>query len=265
VCPFHAWSYHIDGSIANIPSADGFSGLDLSTLGLVRLPTKERHGLVWVALTPGIDFDVASYLGPDLDEELGSWELNNLISERMGVATEDANWKLLVNGFLEGYHVGKLHPKSVAPYIRQNMGPFKPFGRHCRLANVRYRYKGQGKPLDAKFLYGVTGMYVLHPNTIVIWHGTHFERYSMFPVPGDPGRSVCHVNLLVRPEAHADKAKWDENWKLVHGTIFGEDFAMARVAQAGFSAGILDHLILGRNEPCVQHFHQQLVAALSEA
>lgn len=264
MCPYHAWTYRIDGSLLGIPHKEGFSGIDTRTLGLVELPLEERHGFAWVILTPGAAIDVASYLG-DLDAEFTSWSLNRMVSERMWCSTDDANWKLLVAGFLENYHLTTLHKQSVAPYIKNNLAAFKQFGRHGRLTNARTRYTGLGKPLDDQFLYGVSVLYLVFPNTAFVWHGTHFERFSLFPVPGQPGRTVTQINLVVTPETLENKAKWDENCSLITGTILGEDYSMARSTQAGLTAGLLDSFVFGKNEPVVQHFHKQVLTELNNA
>lgn len=261
VCPYHAWTYRIDGSLNGIPNRDGFSGLDNSKMGLKELPLEQRHGFAWIVLTPESKIDVASYLG-DLDREFNSWDLGGMTSERTWSSTDDANWKLLMAGYLENYHLTTLHKTSVAPFIKNNLAAFKSFGPHARLTNARTRYKGLGKPLDDNFLYGVSVNYFVFPNTAFVWHGTHFERFSLFPDTRNPGRTLSQINIVVASESIDDKDKWDKNQALIDGTILGEDYSMARSSQLGLSAGMVQEFVLGRNEPVVQHFQKQLVAQM---
>jgi phenylpropionate dioxygenase-like ring-hydroxylating dioxygenase large terminal subunit len=261
-CPYHAWSYSSDGTLVGIPNDDGFENIDRSLYGLVELPCEDRHGFVWASLTADATFDAAEFLG-DLDEELGSWGLDRSILVKSTRVVVDANWKLLIDGFLETYHVRFLHSVSVAPYIHSNLGVFNEYGRHGRMANVRTRYEGANRPLDDDFLYGVGGVYVLFPNTVILWHGTHHERYTFTPHPGNPGRTDCDIELLAPAGSQDLTDKWERNWELVISTITGEDFPMAISSQAGFAAGYPDHFVFGRNEPFVQHFHRQLKAELA--
>ena len=50
-CPYHSWTYGLDGKLRGIPQPAGFEGVDRSKLGLVELPAWERFGLIWVATT----------------------------------------------------------------------------------------------------------------------------------------------------------------------------------------------------------------------
>lgn len=261
VCPYHAWTYRIDGSLIGVPNRDGFSGMDISNMGLKELPLEQRHGFAWIILTAESKIDVASFLG-DLDKEFQSWDLGSMTSERTWSSTDDANWKLLMSGYLENYHLTTLHKTSVAPFIKNNLAAFKSFGPHGRLTNARTRYKGLGKPLDDSFLYGVSVNYFIFPNTAFLWHGTHFERFSLFPDTRNPGRTLTQINIVVAPESIENKDKWDKNQALIDGTILGEDYSMARSSQLGLSAGILREFVLGRNEPVVQHFQKQLLAQM---
>ena len=121
-CPYHAWTYRADGSLSNIPYDEGFEGLDRSTMGLVELPVEERHGLIWVVLAPGQPIDVASHLGA-LDEELASYAIGDYLVERSTILRADLNWKIVVDGFLETYHLRFLHSSTVGPYIKTNLAP----------------------------------------------------------------------------------------------------------------------------------------------
>src|SRR5688572_22053553 len=49
VCPYHGWTYELNGSLRHIPHAEGFPGLDKEQHGLAPLRAVERHGLVFVS------------------------------------------------------------------------------------------------------------------------------------------------------------------------------------------------------------------------
>ena len=97
-------------------------------MGLVPLACEVRHGLVWAMVTPGATIDVAGFLGETLDGELSGWSLDGFVVERSTSLAEDANWKLIIDGFLETYHLRFLHAATVGPHIHSNLSPFQAYG-----------------------------------------------------------------------------------------------------------------------------------------
>jgi len=100
-CPYHAWSYRLDGSLRSIPGEAGFRTLDRDEHGLVDFPTEVRHGLVWTVPIPGADLVVTAYLGPQLDRELAGHHLDQHLTVHDTVVMEPVNWKMVLDGFLE--------------------------------------------------------------------------------------------------------------------------------------------------------------------
>ena len=104
VCPYHGWSYKSDGSLLKIPREEGFLDLDMQDHGLTALPAEERHGFIWVVAIPGATIDVAAHLG-EMDAEIASYGTAEMVLERETVLAERLNWKFVLDGFLEVYHL----------------------------------------------------------------------------------------------------------------------------------------------------------------
>lgn len=264
-CPYHAWSYRIDGTLRKVSYEECFGDPGDAATGLVELPVEERHGLVWVVMTPGADIDVARHLG-GLDEELASYGLDGYVVERDTVLKADLNWKIVVDGFLETYHIKFLHTRTIGPYIRTNLTPFEAFGPHGRMVGVRDSYaEVLGKSADdADCMPHIAVIYQLFPNTILVWQADHFEAWLIFPEGDRPDRSTSRVMLLA-PHPTRDDAEqrvWDLNWKILMQTVLEEDFPVGETMQRAFASGAQDHLTFGRNEPALQHFHRSLADAL---
>ncbi len=265
VCPFHAWSYERDGRLRGISYPEGFTGVDRAQYGLSRLAAEERHGFVWVVPTPGTAIDVGAWLGVDLDRELSQWALARCVCERATHFANATNWKLVMDGFLEDYHLAVLHKQTVGPYFARNLHRFDAFGRHGRLVPVRANIAQVRDlpPEQVDLLHRVIVIYVLFPNALLIWQNDHFEFWTVFPDPKDVGR--CRVTArLLAPSAEvveSERALWDRNWKILMDTVEREDWAAARGIQAGLERGGQTHFLFGRNEIALQHFHRQLAAA----
>ena len=108
-CPYHGWTYRTDGRLIGVPEGRGFPGLDKSQLGLMPASVEIFHGLVFVNLDPD-----AAPLAPalaGLDEKLAPYGIERL--ERFGdfdTSSQPANWKIVADNYLEGYHVPIAHP-----------------------------------------------------------------------------------------------------------------------------------------------------------
>jgi phenylpropionate dioxygenase-like ring-hydroxylating dioxygenase large terminal subunit len=263
-CPYHAWSYDRNGRLRKIQYDDGFVGVDRDERSLVELPVVERHGLVWAqpGASAGATLDVAGYLGA-LDEELSSFGMHHYVHERTDVLRQPFNWKLVVDGFLETYHIRFLHRATIGPYINSNFALFDPFGLHARMIGLRASYRQnviEAAPDAREFLPHIAIIYLIFPNTVLVWQSDHFEVWSVFPDGAAPDRMVARATLLApsRPQTEAETLHWDKNWKILMKTVLEEDFVIAKTIQHGFESGVRTHAVFGRQEATLQHYHTML-------
>ena len=98
VCPYHQWTYGLDGALRNIPVREGFETLDTEKLGLVALPTEVRHGLVWSQATPNEPMDLDGHLA-GLGNDLDTFNMADFIFVAQGVKTISCNLKLVQDAF----------------------------------------------------------------------------------------------------------------------------------------------------------------------
>ena len=266
-CPYHGWTYGLDGALAGIPEQGSFPGIDKSTHGLMPLPAGERHGMIFVRLSPGepLEIGVDAHLS-GLGEEFGAYGFERYSHFASETMTPAINWKFGIDTFLEAYHLPALHRATVAPLIRGNLGSFEAFGDHGRLTFARHSSAAWDEKPDSEWevLPHIVVVYRLFPNTIVVFQSDHLETWRM--LPGEtPDRSVIEFALYSPEPATTDKARayWKKNYDLAIKTVLDEDFALGERMQRGFMSGLQAEVIYGRNEPALIHFHQRLQAALS--
>src|SRR5262245_32820582 len=101
-CPYHGWSYNIDGSLKSATHEASFGEFDHLDRGLVQLPVEERHGFIWMIDNPEAEIDVAAWLGPEMDAILGSYGMEKHVCVHSGSFEEPSNWKVLQDAFLDG-------------------------------------------------------------------------------------------------------------------------------------------------------------------
>ena len=106
-CPFHGWTYALDGGLRGATRMGATRGFRHAGMGLVELRAAERGGFAFVALsddTPGID----EWLGA-FDALHAPWRLGELVTTRRRELEVACNWKLFLEVFNESYHLEFVH------------------------------------------------------------------------------------------------------------------------------------------------------------
>jgi phenylpropionate dioxygenase-like ring-hydroxylating dioxygenase large terminal subunit len=271
-CPYHAWTYDLSGKLMGIPDERCFADARVERSSLVELPICEKHGLVWVIPTPAVhgstDFDIDPWLG-GLGPELASFKFESWAFYDKQVIPETMNWKILVDTFNEGYHIGFLHRDSLREILHGNVTDFEAYGLNHRLTFPRKKLERlKNEPEDSwNLMWNTTLVYSLFPNTILLVQGDHVELARIFPREGRTDRAVMDLGLYVpeTPKTDDERTHWDKNMRLVLDVVTGEDFPTGRSIQLGLTSGAQTHLVYGRNEPAMIHYHQSIQTALSSA
>jgi phenylpropionate dioxygenase-like ring-hydroxylating dioxygenase large terminal subunit len=269
VCPYHAWTYDLAGRVRGIPDERCFAGVREERPSLTPLPLCERYGLVWVIPTParaGTEyFDIDPYLA-GLGPELGSYGFESWSFYDKRVVPETMNWKILVDTFNEGYHIGFLHRDSLREVLYGNVTDFEAFGLNHRLVMPRKkleRLRSQPEP-SWDLMWNTTLIYALFPNTLLVLQGDHVELARIFPSEGRVDRALMELALYIpkAPTTDEERTHWDKNMQLVLDVVTGEDFPTGRTMQIGLASGAQTRVVYGRNEPAMIHYHQSLRSAL---
>jgi Rieske 2Fe-2S family protein len=110
VCPYHGWSYDLDGTLRAAPrlAAD----LDRRGYGLAQLPAVDWHGWLFVNAT-GTAGSFAEHLGT-LERHVGAYRPERLTVKARHMYEVAANWKIIVENYHECYHCPLIHPELCA-------------------------------------------------------------------------------------------------------------------------------------------------------
>ena len=259
VCPFHGWTYALDGRLQRIHHESGFPDLDKSTHGLVPLRVHERSGIVFVTQD-------ASAKERDPGEGLP-----DLISaDQVVIDTHDnetdVNWKVSVEGAIEGYHIRFGHPETFYPYGYDNLNIVEHSGRNSRVTfPFRRIEKLADVPAAERRIEGrVTYVYHLFPNALVTVLSHHTILVVLEPIAPGRTRSVAYsLAHTAGDAAAAETAKRDASF--VTQTGAPEDRALAESVQRNVVSEANEHFIYGHFEKAIVHFHRNLQAALEES
>jgi phenylpropionate dioxygenase-like ring-hydroxylating dioxygenase large terminal subunit len=265
VCPYHAWSYDTEGKLRGRPDDRSFAGFDKDGIGLRPLPVVEKYGMIWVASAPGAAFDIDALLG-GVQRDLAEYKLGTWHHYETRELTRKLNWKIVVDTFLETYHLQYLHTNTVSPILHSNTTTFDAFGPSLRMVAAR-RTIDQLRDVPVEqwnVIPLIAGIYVLFPNTVFIMQGDHVETWHVYPSGDGVNEATMRVSFYTPEAPTTEKARlhWDRNFKLLMDTVELEDFPLAEGIQRGFHSPAQEAIHFGRNEPALQHFHKSVKQAL---
>lgn len=259
-CRYHGWTYGLDGRLAHVPHEHGFPGLDRALHGLVPVDSvAERQGVVFVTQEPGGPTDT----GLDALPPLVPCDQRLFAQRESSVA---ANWKIFLEGFLEGYHIRSTHPKSFLPFGFDNLTLVERFGRNSR---VTFPFKRIEKlaaiPEAERRVEGaVTFVYQLFPNAIVAVLSHHTVLSVLEPVSLSETRLVSYLLARLPSGDEASAAAAARDAAFVGQTGAAEDREVVEAIQRGVASGANQHFSYGRFEAAIAHFHRSLCELLQE-
>jgi phenylpropionate dioxygenase-like ring-hydroxylating dioxygenase large terminal subunit len=262
VCPYHGWSYNIDGKLRGMTYPAGFPGLDKEAHGLVRLAVAERYGMVFVLPTPGLTFDIDEFLGP-LMVDLETLGLSNHVLMETRTYHRRMNWKLQVDAALETYHFHYLHEGTLEGYY-PNIGVLDWAKPHARIVvPKRSMLKLLGTdPATWNLPENSALLYSIFPNVGVFVGGGNAHVLCTFPVDADT--TILYGGMLV-PSGAADE-RTVELRKFYHDHYWRsqtEDMVIAESVQVSLRSGANKELLFGRQEYLVGRFHAAMKDALN--
>lgn len=260
VCPYHAWTYRLDGKLLALPRPETFPGLEKAAHSLIELPSLESGGLIWFAPAENADFADAAKLG----EDFAAFGMEDLFLFRRKTHSVAGNWKLIMDAFLESYHVTRLHANTIGPFFKDGITAGDMIGPHARSAVGRLEDLDTVDLTDMEAMRRViTFAYQLLPATIIIPSPDYVNVMVLMP---DAHNHTLVEDFMLIPEAPAtDKARdhWERSWALLDGGVFAsEDFRAAELGQQGLESGAIPELTLGTLETGIRRFHETVQGVL---
>ncbi|MBV9622786.1 MAG: aromatic ring-hydroxylating dioxygenase subunit alpha [Acidobacteria bacterium] len=255
-CPYHGWTYGLDGSLKGVPDFDGVKDFERRENGLVPLAAAVWEKFVFVHLDPN---------PPSLDEYLGNMvdEFKPLKLAELHFAgrrewTIDCNWKVFVDNYLDGgYHVPYLH-KSLNSVLSYANYTITCGGRYCLQSSP---IEGNGEALTASVRKGQALYYWLYPNFMLNWYEGYLDTNLVLPL--DIGKTRVIFEFYFNDVSQTAEPNNQKSMD-ISGRIQEEDQAICAAVQRGVKSRAYGSGRLSvRREAGENLFHKLLHADLS--
>jgi phenylpropionate dioxygenase-like ring-hydroxylating dioxygenase large terminal subunit len=217
--------------------------------------------LIFVSLDPAATIDLDTWLGPELTTLLEALALDRCYHHSTRWL-DGPNWKVVVDGYLEGYHFASLHKNTVFRTNFSNTAAFDAWGPHQRnsfalrpIADAVDQPRESWDPATS-----VGAIYWLFPG-LAIAGGWRQQVAVSLVLPGttwDSSRTEQLILLRHSPADDEELKSADHTRDWFHDVVLDEDYAAGYGVQRGLAALAGQEFVFGRNEPGVQHFHRVL-------
>jgi choline monooxygenase len=265
-CPYHAWSYKLDGSLSVAPGAQTLECFKKEEFGLRPIQVEEFCSLVFVNLDPSAP-PLAQASG-NLASEIQRYapDLNSLTFAHRLEYTIQANWKAVVDNFLECRHCPIAH-KDFCSLVEMDTYKVDTFGIYSSHMAKAGRSDNSA--------YGVAGATVTDHAVWFLWPNMALMRYpgrGNFMVwqfiPAGPETTHERFDFFFEtPQPTVEEAKAIE---YINSVLQSEDISLVESVQRGmrtpaYERGryLIDRVRTGLSEHAVHHFHSLLIDAYS--
>lgn len=246
-CRYHAWTYGLDGRLIGAPNVLSDEQFERAFFGLLPVALEIWEGLIWLNL--GDDpASIAEQLNEPIIERFGGYaafaryDVGNLkVGKRIAYDVQ-ANWKLVLENFMECYHCGPMHPEFCRLLPGYKTGDVSDYvnGEAVSLAENVEAFTITGKasrpplpgllPEDLRHYYG----FVLQPNVLLNLLHDHVVMHWL--IPNGPGRTVIMCDWLFDPQVMA-RADFDPMDAVeIFDIVNRQDWEVCELTQLGMGS-----------------------------
>jgi len=238
-CPYHAWTYSLDGTLRGAPNMQDVAGFDKASWSLKPAALADWRGFLFVNLADDPQPFVTSL--PALDGKFEHWPLAELASVHQTVYEVEANWKLFFHNYSECYHCPTVHPhlNKLTPYrnTENDLDEGPVLGGPMQLSNPQGSMTTHGVRCAAPFPglsdeeRGRVYYYTLFPSAFLSLHPDYVLVHRAQPLAIDRTRIVCdwyfHAGAIATPDFDPQPAIdfWDltnrQDWELCANAYHG--------------------------------------------
>jgi phenylpropionate dioxygenase-like ring-hydroxylating dioxygenase large terminal subunit len=271
-CPYHAWTYALDGRLIGVPNKSDYPGLDPAELGLVPVEIESWRGFLFVRLETGGP-SVAEMMAPH-DQEVAPYRFEALRAlGRVTLRPRAVNWKNVADNYSDGLHIPVAHPGltrlfgrgytiEASDHVDRMAGELieRPSTNPSERAYQAFLPEAAHLPpeLRRRWLY-----FKLWPNVAFDIYPDQVDFMQFLPV--SPTKTLIREISYALPDSRREMriARY-LNWR-INRRVNDEDSALIAGVQQGMASRSWTPGPLGESEVCLRSFARKIRRLIPEA
>jgi len=271
-CPYHGWTYGLDGRLIGVPGKSDYPDLDMGAHGLVSVELEVWRGFIFVRLAGG-GLSVATMMAP-YEELIAPYRFEELSAlGRVTLRPRPVNWKNVADNYSDGLHIAVAHRGltrlfggnygvEAEEYVDRMWGVIaeQPSSKLSERMYQRVLPRVEHLPAEAqrRWLY-----FKLWPNIAFDIYPDQVDFMQFLPV-SSTSTMIREINYAIPDPRREMKVARYLNWR-INRRVNAEDTALITGVQQGMSSSSFTHGPLGESEVCLRSFGRKLRALIPEA
>jgi len=243
VCPYHQWSYGLDGALRRAPMMPDKDCIDYETLSLFPAAAEVYAGMIFVNLSERPGQSLAALLGEPSEvlSKLRPENIKEIFRERLVVK---ANWKTLLENYLECYHCAGSHPElGVAFDIQSSYGQTAGWEGNCFVGGEPLRKGFATVSMSGQLVSKPLGDYV-HEAEVPLEIA---EGFGILPVLSRVLFHVDHAIIHSMNPVSESEVEWTSRWYVRSDAVEGVDYDVEKVTEVWRATNAEDKELCERN------------------
>jgi choline monooxygenase len=268
LCPYHAWGYRLDGTLATSPDMDGVAGFDQTHSGLVPIRLERWSGFVFLTFNPDAP-PLLEHLG-DLPQRMASHRLGEMRCTWFKTFYPKCNWKLILENAMETYHTGIVHQATVGRQTSRTLATEGQW-RCIQVISGRSIATLPGQPPSFETIDGLDDDARMGTYFTVILPSCQFAvaqdcMWWLNVIPLAHDRSILEVggcfpeSVVAAPDFERKAAPYYERWE----KVAVEDFEVLELQQQALGSVLYRPGSLSRRDDEVQAIGAWVVGQLTD-
>jgi phenylpropionate dioxygenase-like ring-hydroxylating dioxygenase large terminal subunit len=271
-CPYHAWSYDLEGRLTAVPHRREFNDFSLDAFGLKPLDCETYRGFVFVRLQPGLP-GVAEMFAP-YDAELAPYRLEELQPlGRVTLRTRHVNWKNVTDNYSDAMHIPVAHPGltrlfgmsygiEAATWVDKMWGTLRDTPS-AQLSERLYQAALPPVPHLPPERQRLWTYFKLWPNVAFDIYPDQVDFMQMLPI--SPTETLIREIAYAHPDSRREmRAARYLNWR-INRRVSIEDKTLIERVQSGMSSRAYSPGPLGRSEVALRSFGRRMREVIPES